>query len=316
VGHDAYVASGGVMLQGASEDAIRWVLGSAEVNARALGGAWLNALLIFWGDPWRPAYVLALILGAVGLGATLLRATRGYADGIYCVIVLAILLFWPYPGQMYRLAFPLVPLVMVNAFWVAREALSRRLPSPMGEHIAALLAILPLAVCVPAVLFYIVERARMSDPDAASATHRKTDIAEFYRIPSGPSAESYAHRQIEVFGDMRRIRDTTPAGARVMWYTPNYVALLARRHGVPLKRPDNPADLAAQMRATGADYLYLADVHPRDNLYREGDPLYPWLLARGFTDVEWYRGNGAGKVSAGLLRIDKEKIMHLAPGPK
>jgi 4-amino-4-deoxy-L-arabinose transferase-like glycosyltransferase len=315
-GDDAYVASGGVMLQGASDDALAWALASIEANAAAIAGAWLNALLIFWGDPWKPGYLLAVGLGAFGLGATLVRAARGHADGIYCALVLAILLFWPYPGQMYRLAFPLVPLVVVGALWGARELLAPRLGADASERGASYAAVLPLAVCVPAVLFYIVERARMPDPEGAKFGHRKTDIAEFYRMPSGPAAEDYAHRQIEVFGDMTRIRETTAPQARVMWYTPNYVSLLARRRGVPLRRPMNPADLAAQMRATGADFLYLANVHPRDTLRRAGDPLFPWLLARGFTEVVWYRGKEGVEAHAVLLKIDKEKIMNLSQGTR
>jgi 4-amino-4-deoxy-L-arabinose transferase-like glycosyltransferase len=306
--NDAYVTSGGVMLQGASEDALRWIMGSVEANATALTGAWLNALLIFWGDPWKPGYLLAVGLGAFGLAGASVRAVRGNADGIYCLLSIAILLFWPYPGQMYRLAFPLVPLVVVAALWGARELLARRFGPAASERGASYAAVLPLAVCIPAVLFYIVERARMPDPEGAQLGHRKTEIAEFYRMPSGPAAQEYAHRQIEVFGDLRRIQETTAAGSRVMWYTPNYVSLLARRHGVALSRPANPAELAAQLRATGADFLYLADVHPRDTLYRAGDPLYPWLLARDFTEVVWYRGKGRAEAHAVLLKVDKDKI--------
>jgi 4-amino-4-deoxy-L-arabinose transferase-like glycosyltransferase len=315
-GDDAYAATGGAMLEGATEDAIRWLLAWPQANAPAIADAWLSALLIFWGDPWKPGYILAAGLGIFGLGATLVRAARGHADGLYCALFLAILLFWPYTGQMYRLAFPVVPVVLVGAFWGARQLLAQRLSASWSERGAAYAAILPLAVCVPAVLFYIVERARMPDPEAAQLSHRKTDIAEFYRMPSGPGAQAYAHREIEVFGDLARIGATTPAGARVMWYTPNYVSLLARRHGVMLTRPGNPDELAAQFRATRADYLYLADIHPRDNLYRLGNPLYPWLLARGFTEVVWYRGDPEGKPRAVLLKIDKEKIMNAPSSPR
>jgi 4-amino-4-deoxy-L-arabinose transferase-like glycosyltransferase len=314
-GHDTYVGDVNIMVEGAAEDAIRWVLGSLEANASALVAAWLNALLIFWGEPWKPGYLMAAAFGAFGLGAVLARASRGHADGLYCVLVLLILLFWPYPGQMYRLVFPIVPLVLVSAFWGARALLLRRFGAAASERGASYAAILPLAACVPAVLFYVVERARMPDSGAHAATP-KTDIAEFYRIPSGPAAQAYAHREIEVFGDLKRIRETTPPAARVMWYTPNYVSLLARRPGVPLTRPGNPDALAAQLRATGADYLYLADIHPRDVFYREGNPLYPWLLARGFTEIVWYRGREPGKPDAVLLRVDKEKIMNSQPSPR
>jgi 4-amino-4-deoxy-L-arabinose transferase-like glycosyltransferase len=314
-GQHTYVGDVGIMLQAATEDAVLWVMGSLFANATALVAAWLNALLIFWGDPLKPGYLLAVATGIFGLGATLIRAARGYADGLYCVLVMLLLLFWPYPGQVYRLAFPIVPLVLVNAFWAVRELLALRFDAARSERGASYVAVLPLAACVPAVLFYIVERARMPDPHAARLGMSQSDMVEFYRIPSGPSAQAYAHREIEVLRDLRRITETTPPGARVMWYTPNYVALLARRDGVPLTRPGNPQELAAQLRATQADYLYLANIHPRDNLYRQGDPLYPWLLARGFTEPVWYRGEPQ-RIESGLLKVDKEKIMDPQPSPR
>jgi 4-amino-4-deoxy-L-arabinose transferase-like glycosyltransferase len=303
-----YLETGNVMLAAAADDPILWLTSWLAANASAMRDAWLNALMIFWGEPWKPGYLVAAALGIAGLGAMLVRAARGHADGIYGVLFLGVLLLWPYPGQMYRLLFPVVPLILLHALWAAHESLRPRYGAATGARIAVLAAIFPLAVCVPAVLFYIVERARMSDPEAANLPQRKTDIAEFYRIPSGPAAEGYAHREIEVMGDLRRIGETTPPAARVMWYTPNYVSLLARRQGVPLTRPANPAELAAQLRATNADFLYLANLHPRDNLFRQGDPLYPWLLARDFTDILWFRGEAGRRVDSALLRVDKEKL--------
>jgi hypothetical protein len=93
-----------------------------------------------------------------------------------------------------------------------------------------------------------------------------------------------------------------------MWYTPDYVALLAGRRGVPLRRPGNPADLAAQLRATHADYIYLSEVQPRDSLWREGWPLYPAYLARGMAHIEWARPGDKGDIRAMLLKVDKNKI--------
>jgi hypothetical protein len=108
--------------------------------------------------------------------------------------------------------------------------------------------------------------------------------------------------------DLRRVGESTPPGARVMWYTPDYIALLAHRHGVPLRRPGNPADLAAQLRATGADYIYLADVQPRDSAWREGSPLYPAYLARGMARIEWARPGKQGDIRAMLLKVEKNSI--------
>jgi hypothetical protein len=136
----------------------------------------------------------------------------------------------------------------------------------------------------------------------------KTTIAEFYRIPSGPAAQENAWRQLDVMQDLKRVGESTPDGARVMWYTPGYVALLAHRRGVPLRRPASSADLAAQLRATGADYIYLSDVQPRDSLWREGSPLDPAYLARGLARIEWARPDADGHIRALLLKVDKDTL--------
>jgi hypothetical protein len=305
-GEDQYAHSLAVMREGAAIDTLAWLAGSIAANAQAIAYAWLHALLIFWGEPTNARFLIAAALGLAGLAATVYRAGEGHLDGLYVCAYIALLVFWPYPGQMYRLAFPVVPLVLAHAFWGLRAALAQAASAAASERWAAAAAVLPIAACAPAVLFYVGARARM--PDESARVVPKTSIAEFYRIPSGPAAQENAWRQIDVMEDMRHLAETTPSEARVMWYTPDYIALLARRHGVPLRRPANPAELAAQLRATGADYIYLSDVQPRDSLWREGSPLYPAYLARGMARIEWARPGEQGDIRAMLLKVDKNKI--------
>ena len=303
---DTYGSSAAVMVQGAAQHGPGWLLAWAVHNASSLVAAWYNALLIFWGEPWRPQVLIASALGIAGLGASIVRAARGAADGAYCVIYLAILLIWPFPGQMYRLAFPVVPLLMVSAFWALRASLEPRLGARRADRGTMYAAAAPLVLCLPALLFYVAQRARM--PDTPVDGMRKTDIAEFYRIPSGPGAEANAREQIAVMADLRRVGETTPEGARVMWYAPDYVALLARRHAVPLRPPATTAQLAAQVRATGADYLYVSDVRPRDSLLSEGDPMAAAALAAPLARGVWARRDPQGGVRAILLKFDPDRI--------
>lgn len=307
-GQDAYVEFGARMAEGTAREGVAWVAAMAAANASAVVDAWLNALLIFWGEWWTPAFLLACFIGACGLGGTLWRALRGEPDGIYCVAFLAIVLAWPFPGQMYRLALPVIPLVMANALWAWHRFLMRA-QSETAERRAPWAAVLPLALCAPAVLFYIVERARM--PQEPGSAARKADIAEFYRVPAGPAAASNALAQLAVFSDMERIRATTPDTARVLWYAPAYVSLLAHRHGVRLERPRDAAGLAAQLRATRADFIYLATLHPRDSAHRLGHPLDALAHARPLARVVWQRSGARGDLQAVLLEVDREKI----PGP-
>jgi hypothetical protein len=193
--------------------------------------------------------------------------------------------------------------VLVNALWGWQQLLLRASPARAGQ-LAPFAALVPLAICVPAVLFYVLERARTPEEPGAP---RRSDIAEFYRIPSGPGAAANALAQQAVFADLARIAQTTPEAARVMWYIPGYVSLLAQRHGVPLERPADSAGLAAQLRATDADYVYLAALHPRDSAQRGGNPLDALVLARAFGEIAWHRERG-GQLQSALLKVDKERL--------
>lgn len=308
-GEDAYAAFGAQVAREASQGGLDFAAALLASNAAALRDAWLNALLIFWGEPWKPGFVVASAVGIAGLGATLLRALRFEADGLYCVAFLAILLAWPFPGQMYRLALPVVPLVLVHFLW-AGARLGARAGLSNASRGAALAALLPLAICAPAVLFYIAPRAAAGSGDGAV---RPADIAEFYRIPAGPAAEANARAQIGVFEDLRRIGETTPPQARVMWYWPGYVALLAHRHGVRLERPRDVAGLAAQVRATRADYIYLAELHPRDSARRAGHPLDPAVHAAALGRVVWHRASAAGTMQAVLIEVERRKVDEASP---
>ncbi len=273
VGEDAYVSFGTGVLQGTAERGVGWAFSLVATNASALAGAWLHALLIFWGESWKPGFLIASAFGALGLAASLRRAARGHADAAYVAAFLGLLLVWPFPGQMFRLAFPLVPLVLMNAFGALRQLFALRWDSRRAERWSAYAAGLPI----------------------------------FYRIPDRRSAERNVLAQIGVFEDMDRIRKSVPEDARLMWYAPNYVALLAHRHGVPMSRPTDAADLAAQVRATGANYIYLASVNPRDSALRGGNPLDPFLQARGLADVQWQRAGADGELQALLLRVRADK---------
>jgi hypothetical protein len=298
------------MLAGALAQPLAWARAWAEHNGSAISDAWLSSLLIFWGEPWRPTFLLAALVGVLGMGGAIVRAARGAADGLYVIFFLLILLFWPFPGQMYRLVFPVVPLLVLQALWGVRALLALRFEAALAQRGAAYAALVPIALGLPALLFYVLPRART--PDAPVAGYRVTDIAEFYRVPSRAAAERDARREIAVLADMARLREATPESARVMWYTPGYIALLAGRTGVPLRRPRDLADLEAQARATHADYIYVAEVHPRDTLGRDGDPLYPASVARPFTQVVWVRNDGE-HLGAVLLKVDKEALARARP---
>ncbi len=306
-GADAYLTFSTGMAQNTAERGLDWAFGIASLNLSAVGDAWLTAFLIFWGEPARPGYLIAALVGTSGVMGTLWRAARGEADALYVLASVAILLAWPFPGQMYRLALPVMPLVVFHALWLWQRVIARFAGERAAHAWGALAAIVPLLACVPAAAFYIAERAR--DPgDVVALGYRKGDIAEFYRIPDRKSAEANALQQIEILEDMEQIRRTTPEAARVMWYAPAYIALLAGRRGVALERRTDVSDMAAQMRAARPDYIYLAAAHPRDSARRQGDPLDAIGAALPFSEGLWQRVNARGALESIFLKVDPLRV--------
>ena len=303
-GDDAYVASSVGVVDRARSDGAGWIATLVMANARAIFDAWLNALVIYWGEAWQPKFLACAALGIAGLAATAWRAWHLQIDGLYVALFLAVLVAWPFPGQMYRLALPVLPLVLALTWCEIANAARARWGARMAPRAAAYAAALPLAFCVPA-LFYIAERARM--PDQSATLARTKEIMEYYRIPFRPDAEASAVRQLLGFDDMARIRDTTPRDARVMGYGPAYIALLASRRGVPLDYPADAADMAAQVRRERPDYIYLSGVHPRDSAQRLGDPMAPARYLAGHADAVWWRAGADGAPEATLLQVHPDR---------
>ncbi|HUQ27385.1 MAG TPA: hypothetical protein VM051_02270 [Usitatibacter sp.] len=304
-GDDAYLASSAGVVDRARAEGAGWIATLAAGNASAIFDAWLNALVIYWGEPWQPKFLACAALAIAGLAASAWRAWKLEADGLYVLLFLAVLIVWPFPGQMYRLALPVFPLVLALT-WCAIAVLARvRWGERISVRAGAYAAALPLAFCVPA-LFYIADRARLADESAALA--RKKEIMEYYRIPFRPDAEASAGRQLLGFDDMARIRETTPEGARVMGYGPAYIALLASRRGLPLDVPADAADMAAQVRRAKPDYVFLSRIHPRDSAHRLGDPLAPARLVEGYAEPVWWRAGADGAPEAALFRIRPDRL--------
>ncbi len=295
VGDDAYVSYSGAVVERTRQEGAAWLAKLVAGNAGAVFDAWLNALVIYWGEAWHPRFIGATLLGALALAAVAWRASRWEVDGLYVAVFLAVLVAWPFPGQMYRLALPVFPLAAALLVCGVAALARRHVPEERAIRIACYSIALPLAFCGPA-LFYIAERARLPDHS----------IMEIYRIPFRPDAEASAARQAAAFQDMERIRAATPTDARVMWYGPTYIALLAGRTGVALDYPANAEDLAAQRRRGRPDYVYLSRVHPRDSAWRQGDPFAPAQYLARHADVVWWRHDAAGVPEAALFKVRGE----------
>jgi hypothetical protein len=266
--------------------------GSVARQANAIVEGWAGSLLVYWieGRPLR--FALASAVGVLGLAGMAIRMWRGRADGWMSAGYLATLLAWPFYEQMERFLFPLLPVLVLYAFHAAGEALRAAGARPALAH--ALLAGLLLSLVLPAMAF-VYQRARAGGPEAG--------ITDWYRTPSLPRARLRAQVHLQLFDDMRAIRELTRPEESVMWVTPSYIALLADRRGLAAPDAQLGADAYREaVRKAQPDYVFLTRYHPRDTLRDRAWQAGVRALAYDGKPVHSSTQDGGSIVNAILLR--------------
>jgi hypothetical protein len=94
------------------------------------------------------------------------------------------------------------------------------------------------------------------------------------------------------------------------------MALLADRRAVRLPSSTDLLTFLDGVQASGADYLFLSTLHPRDT--HEGvDGMAPLVHFRSFVEPIWFRRSSAGEhISSALFRIDGQRLAALIQGLK
>jgi hypothetical protein len=307
VGQDAYAEFGARMAQGTAEGGLGFVAAMARANASAIVDAWLNALLIFWGEWWKPGFLLAIMLGAVGLGATLVRAARFEADGLYCVAFLAIVLAWPFPGQQFRLSLPIIPLVMLNALWAWQRLALRMLPTS---------PILPIArrgsrccrwrcACLRWCSTSSSARARPRRPPPTGARPISPSSTASPRGPRRPPTRCRRSRcSATSRACARRLpRRRACCGTRPPTWRCSPAAT-ARASSAPPIPPPSRRRCAPPAPITSTS----PTCTPATARTVWGHPLDPAALAEPFARVVWRRSSRGGELQAVLLALDRQKI--------
>lgn len=225
-------------------------------QAHSMAEAWIGALLLFWVEGHPVRVVLAAAVGALALSGMILRIAAGRADGWMTAAYLGTFLLWPFYDQMTRFLFPVVPVLVLYAFWAVSWGL-RTLGRPAwAGH--ALLAFLLVSLAAPALAF-IHQRA--------TADGRYVEITDWYRTPDLLEARARAQVHLDLLDDMEAIGSLTRPQERVMWVTPSYIALLANRRGIPAPDPAKaPDEYRRAVQEAMADYLFLSQYHPRDTI--------------------------------------------------
>jgi hypothetical protein len=222
-------------------------------QARAIAEAWVGSLMLFWVEGAMARVLLAGAVGALALAGLVMRFLAMKADAWMVAAYLATFLAWPFYDQMMRFIFPVVPVLVLYAFWTlgSLRALAHRRGVAYG-----VLAVLMASLAAPA-LGFMHQRAKAEGRHAA--------MTDWYRRPGLDDARARAEVHVDLLDDMDEIRRLTPPDARVMWVVPAYIALLAGRRGVPAP----PSGLAPDayrraVREANPDFVFISRYHPRD----------------------------------------------------
>ncbi len=218
----------------------------------ALTQSWASFIALYWTDDRPLVWIAMLGLLVIVFAGLTLRLLSNRLDAWYVAGYLGVLLIWPFPGQMLRFLFPVMPLMLLQGAWLLVELARRR---PSLRLVPWLAPALILAVSVPAQAFLI---------GRADLAHAKglNPVYEWLRKPGADEARRELGLQNRIFEDLRELGSSLPGDAVVAFYEPSYVALIANRRALLLPYP---ADARAWRLAyeAGATHVLLSRIHPR-----------------------------------------------------
>jgi hypothetical protein len=283
---------------GAADAPVAAAAASIARQAGSIAEAWTGALVLFWveGSLLRP--LLTAVVGLLAMAGLALRFASGKADAWMVAAYLATFLAWPFYDQMGRFLFPVVPVLLLYAFWLlerALDALPRRRAMAHG-----LLVLLMVTLSVPA-LGFIAQRAKATEPHAR--------IIDWYRTPDLDQARARARVHLDLMADMEEIHRLTRPGDRIMWVAPSYIALLADRHGVAAPGPGlMPEDYRRAVQRARPDYVFLSVYHPRDTIRDAAWQAGIAALSGRGEAVHVRSTGGKGRPSSILLKVDPARL--------
>lgn len=274
-------------------------------NVAAVASAWMNALLIFWREPSELRFVIASLLGLLALSGTALRAKKAKLDALYVLCYLAIVMVWPFRNEMPRFLYPVLPLLILHAYFAFSSLLTRLASAGAPAWTVFALPLLFALVCVPPIGF-IAGRAAYAEEGRPYPYRR---ITQFYEIPELPIAKNVSERMGQLMEDLRRIERTTPADAKVLWVKPNFMALLGRRDSELTPSGDGGRAFYRAVLDANGDYVLVSEAVARGNW--DGMGAYPRFAP--FSELVWQRIDaGTGLRQSALLKIDRDRLKRQA----
>jgi len=258
---------------------------------------WASFWLIYWKtDVFSAPYFVVLLLALTSLSGLFLRLIKNKYDAWYVLFFILILLVWPHPGQLFRLVFPIMPLLLVYAGYAIKNLLELKKENNRKGLILASFYLTILAATLPSHAFI---HARL----ALASGKQLLPVYQIFRHASQSMASKDLILQNQMQKDFIHIKDSVPAGEKLLYFKPSYIAVLSDRTGVTAPSPINEARYRSLSHNSGARYIFLTRLHPRNT--RPGYSGFRGIEhLDGWTKLVWCSQLADGGLASCLFRVN------------
>lgn len=261
--------------------------------------SWLGALMLMWQPGVNIRTFASLFLMVLVIGGWLLRIRNNCLDAWYVLFYVGMIIAWPFPGQFYRFILPLFPIFVVYALLSAQGIASRNTMS-ISRIFPLVTAMVFLSLTVPA-LGLIYQRAHYT-------AHNGPDLSsypEFYQEANFNHSRDKALQHHLVLEDLEWVKQYTSEKDTIMWFTPNYINLLAERSGMAFPGVAGKEAMLSVIARNPPNYIYISSLHPRRTT-DDGLAMLSWVGDAGSVIKKRYMP-GTSDMFSVLLHIENRE---------
>jgi len=222
--------------------------------------AWVQNIALRPSAIYAPQYFIALISGLIVILGMISRIRS--PDTIYTILYMGILMIWPYPDEMSRFLYPLLPFLtlhFISGLRLTTNALRR--------HMIAIFLLFIITVPAPA-LFAVYDRYKVgSDLLGIDVSH----IPELYTTTSSKKAYSTAIIWNGTIELMKSLKPVSSHYGKALTIKPQFLTYLSNVYSekIPLYIPDHKEEYYRYIMDSGASHIILTTIPvsiPADNI--------------------------------------------------
>jgi hypothetical protein len=264
----------------------------------SLLNSWSTFWIIYWISDYSISHIVILSSLLFSLSGLYLRLQENKYDAWYVLIYIFILFVWPHPGQMVRLLFPVMPILLIYSGYavqklVGKTNLSKKHLLPYIFYMLVLAAIFPVHV-------FIHVRAEMA------SENQMIPVYEIFRRADLEVANKDLVLQNQMLKDFIHIKSFVSDDEKIMYFLPSYLAILSDRTGVRAPSSIDRENYLSIAKQKGVSYIFLTRLHPR-NTQPDFNGLSGAEHFRVGTELVWCSHMQTGGMASCLYRITEPK---------